>query len=156
MAIKKIKKSSATLGGILYAIIITISIFTATFLYIEANSEDVAAPITNSIYNETYLRIKEKQNTLDKTINNFRNSISQVTEPGANFGISWNGLLGLLGVFLIPLQLIDISVETLNIIIAPIAIVIPVWLLNILKISIIIFIILIIASILKGDNNVIK
>ena len=156
MDIEKIKKSETTLASIVFTLLIVMGVFTGMYLWLDANSQDVAVPITDTIYNETYIRIQEKQTSLDTTMGNFRDSIKDLTEPGANFGISWNGLLGLLGVFLIPLQFVDMGVETLNVMIAPIALVVPAWLVIILKIGIIAFIVLIIASIFKGDNNVIR
>lgn len=156
MATKTIKKSETTLASVVFMLLIVMGIFTGMYLWLDANSQDVAVPITDTIYNDTYTRLQDKQTSLDTTLGNFRDSIKDLTEPGANFGISWNGLLGLLGVFLIPLQFVDMGVETLNVIIAPIALVIPAWLVIILKIGIIAFIVLIIASIFKGDNNVIR
>ncbi len=156
MAIKKIKKSSTTLGSVVFAILLVLGTFSGMYLWLDANSQDVAVPIQDSIYNETYSRLQAKQTSLDNTINNLRNSISQLTEPGANFGVSWNGLLGLLGVFLIPLQFIDIGVEMFNVILAPLTLVVPNWVVGLIRIGIIAFIILILASIFKGDSNVIR
>lgn len=156
MVTQKIKKSETTLGSVVFSILIVIGVFTGLYLWLDANSQDVAVPIQDTIYNETYEKIQIKQNALDNTIQNFRDAIKDLTEPGPSFGISWNGLLGLLGLFLIPLQFIDMSVETLNILIAPIALVIPIWVITIIKIGIIAFIILILASIFKGSDNVIR
>jgi di/tricarboxylate transporter len=158
MAIKKIgiKKSETTLAGVVYSLLIVIGFFSVVWLWLEANSQGVAVPITDTVYNESYTDLQGQQTDLDRVINNFRDSVKALTEPGENFGISWNGLKGLLGVFLVPIILVDMGVEVLNVVIAPIASFIPTWILTLLKIGVIAFIIFIIASIFKGDSNVIR
>jgi len=158
MAIKKIeiKKSETTLAGVVYSILIVIGFFSVIWLWLEANSQGAAVPISDGVYNQSYQDLNEQQTELDTIINNFRDSVKALTEPGENFGISWNGLKGLLGVFLVPIVLVDMGVEVLNVIIAPIASFVPTWIITLIKIGVIAFIIFIIASIFKGDSNVIR
>lgn len=158
MVNQTIKKSESTLAGITFSILIAIGIFTAMFLWVGINSQEAGISLNDPVYNESYTDLVESQNNLSNTITSFRDAARALTEPKEGFGISWNGLQGLLGVFLIPLQLIDIGINILNVMTSPLA---PLlgeqsWILPLLQIGIVAFLIFIIVSIFKGDSNVIR
>ena len=156
MVNKKIKKSESTLAGITFGIIIAIGIFTAMFLWMQTNAEESGVVLNDPKYNDSYNRLVQNQDSLNNTIEELKNNANNIVEPDSAFGVAWNGLKGLVNVFKVPLQMLSIGYETLNIMTYPLTDVIPRWLLVILQIGLVAFIIFVIVSIFKGDNNVIR
>lgn len=155
MVNEKIKKSESTLAGITFSILIAIAFFTAGFLWISQNSTESGKPV-DAMYNTSYTQLQNQTTELSSTITELRNTADDLVEPDNTFAIAWNGLKGLLKLFQIPLQLINIGWQSYQLLITPLAGLIPVWLINLLAIGIIAFIIFIIVSIFKGDSNVIR
>lgn len=156
MVNQKIKKSESTLAGITFSIIIGLGIFFGMFLWIQSNSTESGVSLNDPSYNESYVRLLDKQDALSDTVNDVTSGAKNLTEAGSDFGIAWNGLKGLVSIFKAPLQLIDIGKETFELMTAPLAGIIPQWILNLIVLGLVAFIVYVIVSIFKGDPNVIR
>lgn len=157
MVNEKIKKSESTLGGLVYSIIIAICVFTGMFLWIQTNNTDSQHNLyQDTVYNDSYTRLSSKQTEMGNTVNDITSAARNVTEAGSAFGVALNGLKGLLAVISLPLKFLDTAKESFILITNPITSLIPDWLRIWIGIGIIAFIIFIIVSIMKGDNNIIR
>ena len=155
MVLKKIKKSESTLAGVTFSILIAIAIFTAMFLWVDLNATESGRTI-DAMYNTSYVQLQNQSNQLSNTITELRDTADDLTEPDNTFAIAWNGLKGLLSLFKIPLQIVNIGWQSYLLLVTPLAGIIPMWLINLVAIGLIAFIIYIIVSIFKGDSNVIR
>jgi hypothetical protein len=155
MVTKKIKKSESTLAGLTFSILIAIVLFTGFFYWISANAVESGREV-DEMYNTSFTGLQTELTNLSTTINQIRDAASDITEPKEGFLTAWNGLKGLLNIFRIPLNLIDIAWQSYQLMVTPLAGIIPRWLIDIVAIGLVAFIIYIIVSIFKGDNNVIR
>jgi len=155
MVNQEIKKSETTLAGITFSILIAIVLFTGAFLWINDNAVESGRPI-DAMYNTSYTQLQNQSAQLDRTIGDIRTNLDALKEPDNTFAVAWNGLKGLVNIFRVPLNLISIGWQTFQLMIAPLAGIIPMWIINIVALGILAFIIYVIASVFKGDSNVIR
>ena len=155
MVHEKIKKSETTLAGVTFSIIIAVAFFTGFFLWINSNATESGKQV-DAMYNTSYTQLQNEIGKINSTVNNLKSSAQTLTEPEPGFLTAWNGLKGLLGLFQAPLQLINIGWQSYQLMVTPLAGIIPAWLINLIAVGIIAFIVYIIVSIFKGDSNVIR
>ena len=156
MVIKKMnKKAEATLGAITSIIFISLFFIIGFFLWMQANSTESGRYLEPE-YNETYNNLLASQNNLSNTMGSLRAGVQNLTEAGEDYGSAWNGLKGLVQVWKIPLNILSIGEQGIQFLVSPLGGLIPPFVVNIIMVVIITFIILVIASIFKGDPNVIR
>lgn len=152
MDYKKIKKSESSLGGIIFSLFIAIFIFTAGFYWIQSNATESGRQV-DAMYNTSFTQLQQQQTNLSNTITELRNTASNITEPDNTFSVAWNGLKGLVTLFSIPLKLINIGDQAMDVMLTPIATLLPNWIITLIKICLVAFIILVIIAIFKGDGG---
>ena len=155
MVYEKIKKSETTLAGATFSIIIAIVFFTGFFLWIDSNSKESGKPV-DAMYNSSYTQLQNQMGEINSTISNLKSAAQSLSEPEPGFLTAWNGLKGLLSLFQAPLQLVNVGWQSFQLMVAPLAGIIPIWLINIVAIGLMAYIIYIVVSIFKGDSNVIR
>ncbi len=155
MVYQKIKKSQNSLGGIFLSLILVLGFFFLMYGWISSNATE-SGRVIDATYNDTFNRLAVQQGNLSDTVTGLRDSATQVTEAGTDFGVALNGLKGLLNVFKIPFNLISIGVESLHLLTNPLSGVIPQIVITLIELGIIVLIILIIIAIFKGDSKLIN
>jgi len=155
MVHQKIKKSQSSLGLVIFSIIFCMAIFYGGFKWIESNAEESGRPI-DAIYNDSFTNLQTEQETLSSTIQGMRNGAANLTEADASFGSAWNGLKGLANIFKLPLNLVSVGWQTVQVTLSPLTSLFPSWAMPLIEIGIVAFIILIIIAIFKGDSKIIN
>ena len=103
-------KKGASIRDIMLSIVIGIFAFGAitSFVIQSANDKDISV---SPVYNDTYNDLVTQQNEVDSLTTDIRNATSSLKE--ANIGdFAFFGLRGVLKVMLLPLNIIDIAVES--------------------------------------------
>lgn len=152
MDYKKIKKSESSLSGIIFSLFIAIFVFTAGFYWIQSNATESGRQV-DAMYNTSFTQLQQQQTNLSNTITELRDSAEAITEPDNTFSVAWNGLKGLVTLFSIPLKLINIGDQAMDVMLTPIATLLPNWIITLIKIGLVAFIILVIIAIFKGDGG---
>jgi len=155
MVHQKIKKSQSSLGSVVFMIMLCMAIFYGGFLWIESNAEESGRQI-DALYNDSFTSLQLEQANLSNTIQGMRNGASNLTEADASFGSAWNGLKGLANVFKLPLNLVSVGWQTVQLTLAPVTSLLPSWAAPLIEIGVVAFIILIIIAIFKGDSKIIN
>lgn len=149
-----IKKSEATLFGVVLTTLMVVGTFTGLFLYINYHASESNQTIDGT-YSVTYQRLNNASNMVDTNINEISTAAKGLTEADNTFQVAWNGLKGLGTLLKLPISFIDAGQETFEAMTIG-SLVIPSWAVTLIRIGIIGLIILIIVSVLKGDSNVVK
>jgi len=152
MVYQKIKKSETSMGSIIFSLLILMGIFFGGFYWISSNAIESGRTI-DPVYNTSFVQLQQQETNLSNTITTIRNSATNVTEAGTDFGVALNGLKGLLSVFRAMFQVVDMGWQSTQLVLAPITNLMPIWLLTLIEIGIIAVIILIIIAIFKGDGG---
>lgn len=149
-----IKKSEATLFGVVLTILLVVGVFTGLFLYINYNAQQSGQAIDGT-YNTTYSRLSDASGEVEDNIDEISTAAKGITEADSTWQVAWNGLRGLGSLLKLPISFVDSGQETLDAITIGTAI-IPSWAVTLIRIGIIGLIVFIVISILKGDNNIIR
>jgi hypothetical protein len=152
---KMIKKSETTLASVVVSLLIVMAIFYGGYLYISANAMDASLTIPAN-YTDTYDRLQSEEALLKSNVNEIKSAASNVSEADVGFATAWNGLKGLIAVVKVPFNLVSIGQAVTNLMITPLTGYVPSWAIVLIDIGIIMLIVFIIWSILKGDPNVIR
>jgi len=117
MEIKNLKliknKKGAKIIDIFIVMIIGIFCFGSFFLFTTtlANENDIDVP---ERYNESYQEMLNDQAILKQTTENLRDAVVDLSEASTVQQVAFNGILGVLALFKLPLDMIDPVFNTLE------------------------------------------
>ena len=154
MAIKKIRKSATSLFGLVIGILLTVGFFIAMFNYVNYNANDSGVVLSDT-YGNTTVELTDAQTRLQDRADSIKEGLNKVTEPQEGIFSVLNGLQGLASVFLLPLNIVDITTQTYQSINGVISqnTGVPSWIINLVGVALFIFALFIIWSVMKGDQQ---
>ena len=155
MVNEKIKKSSATLAGVVFSILIVMAIFFGFYLWIDANRTEGNMTM-NDDYSRAFTQLQTQQGKLNTSIEEVKSSASSVVEADNTFQAAWNGLKGLITVAKVPFAFVGVALGSFEVMTTPLTGFLPSWAKTLINVGLIGAIIFIIWSIMKGDPNVIR
>lgn len=112
MDFKKIKiKNSANLFGIVVAILISVAFFVTLFNYVN-NQASYSGVTLSENYGNTTTELNNAQGRVKSNMDSIKSGLNKVTEPQEGIFSILNGLQGLASVFLLPITLIDVGIQS--------------------------------------------
>lgn len=149
-----IRKSASSLFGIVIGILITIAFFIAMFNYVNYNATNSGVILSDTYGNATY-ELTNAQTRLKTNADSIKEGLNQVREPEEGIFSVLNGLKGLASVFLLPINIIDITTQTYQAINGVISqnTGVPSWMIDLTSVGLFIFALFIIWSVMKGDQQ---
>ena len=154
MDFKKIKKSSTTLFSVVIGILLAIGFFIAMFNFLNYHANDSGHPLSDT-YGNTSSELINAQDRLKSRADDIKDGLNKVTEPKEGIFSVLNGLSGLASVFLLPINIIDITTQTFKAFSGIISqnTGIPNWIITTTSIGLFITVLFIIWSVMKGDQQ---
>ena len=149
MVCAKIKNSVSTVTDLVLVLILVIGVFTGCFVWLQKNADDSGVTI-DSKYNDTYTKLVEVRDDIDTKSQSIKTSVDNIGEAESTYQVAWNGLKGLGNAITLPIAFTSIAVNTYGAISSSID-VIPDWAKTLIFIGIVIFVVLLVLSTLKGD-----
>lgn len=150
MAYKTIKKSAASLTGLVFSILIVLGIFSAMFLYWQANAESAGVTI-DSKYSETYANLTSAQDDLDNNVQAIKDNYESMKEAETAFQVAWNGLKGLGNTMKLPISFLTTALATYTAFDYSLDY-IPTWVKTLVIIGLTAFIVFLLLSVLRGRS----
>jgi hypothetical protein len=147
------KKATASLGGVIFSIILIIGLFTAMFLYMNNSLQENNIAIDEK-YNDTYTKLQESQDDLSDLKADLKEKADKITEADDRWSVAWNGLLGLGTALKAPFTLLVAGEKTVEALEANIDIV-PGWIKGLITLGVIFAVLLILLAVWKGESVVI-
>jgi hypothetical protein len=147
------KKATASLGGVIFSIILIIGLFTAMFLYMNNSLQENNIAIDEK-YNDTYTKLQESQDDLSDLKADLKEKADKITEADDSWSVAWNGLLGLGTALKAPFTLLVAGEKTVEALEANIDIV-PGWIKGLITLGVIFAVLLILLAVWKGESVVI-
>lgn len=144
-----IKKSSQSLSGLIFSLIIVIGIFTGMFFYMQSKAEESRVTIDPK-YNSTYSNLTNIQTNLDSNVNSIKDNLDKIKEADSVYAVAWNGLKGLGNTLRMPISFVGNSIDMFKVVLSPLDIV-PTWVKTLTTIGLISAVVFLVLSILKGD-----
>jgi len=154
MAIEKMKlrNSAATLTGLVVIILLTIFIFSVGYLYVNDNISSSNLTL-DSQYSSAYDNLSIASTSLNNNIDDIKSSMDSISEAENTFQVAWNGLKGLGNVLLLPLSLVDTSLQAFTAMLGISNDFIPGWIVALVFTGIISFVVFLVAKVIKGEPN---
>jgi hypothetical protein len=149
MVNKAIKKSSASLTGLVVILLLVIGMFYVGFSYLKTQT-DGSGIVIDTKYNETFTRLENSQNNIDNNVQAIKANVGNISEATSIYAVAWNGLKGLGNTLKLPVTFISSTVETSQAIFISLD-VIPKRIVVLITIGLIAFVVFLVLSILKGD-----
>jgi hypothetical protein len=149
MVNKAIKKSSASLTGLVVILLLVIGMFYVGFSYLKTQT-DASGIVIDTKYNETFTRLENSQNNIDNNVQAIKANVGNISEATSIYAVAWNGLKGLGNTLKLPVTFISSTVETSQAIFISLD-VIPKRIVVLITIGLIAFVVFLVLSILKGD-----
>jgi hypothetical protein len=147
------KKATASLGGVIFSIILIIGLFTAMFLYMNNSLQENNITV-DAKYNDTYNKLQESQDDLSDLKTDLKEKADKITEADDSWSVAWNGLLGLGTALKAPFTLLVTGEKTVEALEANIDIV-PGWIKGLITLGVIFAVLLILLAVWKGESVVI-
>lgn len=150
MDYKKInKKGASSLTGLVVGLIIVITTFTGLFLWLQFNAEQAGVSV-DPRYNDTFNKLDEAQQGIQNNTNQMMSAFGNITESSNGFIAAWNGMKGLASALKLPYTFVDSTQKVYEATIFDTNI-IPYWLTTLVRAGMLIFVILLLYAILKGE-----
>ncbi len=149
MAYKTIKKSGGTLLGILITMLIIMGVFFSMYTYIKTQT-DASGITIPSKYNDTFNQLSGQKSAIDNRTNKIQNNIGNISEASNTFQVAWNGLKSLGNTLVLTTAYVGSGVQTTDSLLGSMDVVPPI-VIALLRMGIIMLIVFIILSVLKGD-----
>lgn len=144
-------KKSSSVAGLVFVLLITITMFTGAYLYLNYHV-GLSGVTLDPAYNETYTNLQTSQDNIAGTTDELKDSIEGVVEADSAIQVAINGMRGIGKSLKLTGQFASWSWDVSESMIASLS-VIPSQFLSIISIGVIIFTILLIIAVLKGDND---
>ena len=106
-------------------------------------------------YSNTTNELTNAQTRLKSNADSIKEGLNQIREPEEGIFSVLNGLKGLASVFILPLNIVDITTQTYQAINGVISqdTGVPSWIINLVSVGLFIFALFIIWSVIKGDQQ---
>jgi len=145
---KKIKKS-ASLSGIIMAMLLCIGFVLGGYLYFAENMEQSNKQVDTK-YTDFYNRMDSQQDEIDTKTKDVQDKMNQMKESDNALIAAWNGLKGLGSTLLlfvaVPGWGVDMATQSFNMLDQ-----VPQWIKTLVFIIILTFVVLIILKVIKGE-----
>lgn len=147
----KIRKSQNTITGLVISILLVMSIFFGSYLYVSDNVTSANLTL-DSKYNDSYQNLESARSDVENNTQAIRNNLEDVQEADDTFQVAWNGLKGLGNTLKLPITFLNSALITWSSIISSVDI-IPGWAITLAFTGLLAFVVFLVLKVMKGEPN---
>lgn len=153
MDFKKIRKGSNTLTSLMISLLLVLGLFFGMYYYLNYQTTNSGVSLGDN-YTSSITSLNNSQELISDNINRIKNNINNITEAESGLMVAINGFRGLGNILKLPITFVTIVVQTYDAMLGVLQnIGIPKWLTVLVSVGLVGYVVFLILSILKGEQQ---